>query len=73
MSMDKKLIKNVLKHVDQGHKVLFRVDHLGGVHIKIKHGPFNALTLRYETDQENFAAIKEQLPSGAGVRRTTAA
>lgn len=71
--MDERLIKNVLRHVDRGHKVLFGVDHLGGVHVKIKYGPFKAFTIRYETDQETFSAIKEQLPSGTGIRRTTAA
>ena len=71
--MDERLVKDILKHVNQGHKVLFAVDHLGTVHIKIKHGPFKMFTTRHETDQETFAAIKEQLPSGAGVRRTDAA
>lgn len=70
--MDKRLIKNVLEHVHRGHKVLFGVDHLGIVHIRIKHGPFKLLTVRYRTDQATFAAIKQRLPSGAGVHRTKA-
>lgn len=66
--MDYNLLNEFIRHVDRGHKVLFKTDHLGGVHIKIMYGPFNSLSFRRKTDQLTFKAIREQLPSRISIR-----
>lgn len=59
--MEVRLVENVMEHADRGHKVLFDVDHLGSVRIKIKHGLFKLRTVLYETDAETAEVIKDQI------------
>ncbi len=59
--MEMRLIENVIRHADLGHKVLFGMDHLGSVHIKVKHGPFKLRTVHYETDVQTAEVIKDQI------------
>ena len=59
--MDRRLVRQVLRHLDRGDRVLFGFDHFGAVRIKVKHGPFNLFSTHHRTDQETFNAIQHEL------------
>lgn len=59
--MDDQLIRKVLSHLDEGHRVLFEVDYFGSARIKVKYGFLNARTQIYETDAMTVEAIKDRL------------
>ncbi|MEM1200578.1 MAG: hypothetical protein AAGI06_14850 [Pseudomonadota bacterium] len=59
--MNRRLVKQVLKHLDRGDRVLFGFDHFGAVRIKVKHGPFKMFSTHHRTDQETFNAIQNKI------------
>ncbi|MEM8688481.1 MAG: hypothetical protein AAGF81_14205, partial [Pseudomonadota bacterium] len=59
--MNRRLVKQVLRHLDRGDRVLFGFDHFGAVRIKVKHGPFKMFSTHHRTDQETFNAIQNKI------------
>ena len=56
--MDIDLIRKASYYQSIGANFYFRRDHMGNPKIKIKYGPFNLFTKRFETDADTFGRIK---------------